>query len=91
MVDKDGGDSGLTHSDVRFVDDEQRVAELARMLAGLESTETGRAHAEELLSTAAAHKAAGRDGRSGKAGKSSKPDRSGSAKKSAKKEREANG
>ena len=33
---------------------EERVAELARMLAGLGDTETGRAHAEELLTTAQA-------------------------------------
>lgn len=52
VVDKGSGDAGLTRSDVRTVDDGQRVVELARMLAGLESTETGRAHAEELLATA---------------------------------------
>ena len=51
VVDK-GSSEGLTRSDVRTVADEQRVAELARMLAGFDSTETGRAHAEELLSTA---------------------------------------
>lgn len=57
VVDKGSGGGGFTRSDVRTVSDEQRVAELARMLAGLDSTETGRAHAEELLATAAAHKA----------------------------------
>ena len=31
-----------------------RVAELSRMLAGLEDTETGRAHAQELLDKAQA-------------------------------------
>ncbi|MBE9375944.1 DNA repair protein RecN [Saccharopolyspora sp. HNM0983] len=76
VVDKDGGDSGLTHSDVRFVDDERRVAELARMLAGLESTETGKAHAEELLSTAVAHKAEAGGARSGDA-RSGEPAKSG--------------
>ncbi|QGK72295.1 DNA repair protein RecN [Allosaccharopolyspora coralli] len=55
VVDK-ASQGGVTRSDVRMVTDERRVAELARMLAGLESTETGRAHAEELLATAAAHK-----------------------------------
>jgi DNA repair protein RecN (Recombination protein N) len=40
-------------SEVRRLDDEQRVAELARMLAGLGESDTGRAHARELL--AAAH------------------------------------
>ncbi|WP_114452824.1 DNA repair protein RecN [Halopolyspora algeriensis] len=57
VVDKGSGEGGLTRSDVRMVADEERVVELARMLAGLESTETGRAHAEELLETALAHKA----------------------------------
>lgn len=57
VVDKGDSQVGLTRSDVRTVADGDRVAELARMLAGLDSTETGRAHAEELLATAAAHKA----------------------------------
>jgi DNA repair protein RecN (Recombination protein N) len=57
VVDKSSSDAGLTRSDVRIVADEQRVTELARMLAGLDATETGRAHAEELLSTAADYKA----------------------------------
>ena len=56
VVDRSGGgpasDSSVTSSGVRAVEGEQRVIELARMLAGLESTETGRAHAEELLATA---------------------------------------
>jgi DNA repair protein RecN (Recombination protein N) len=41
---------------VRTLDDAERVEELSRMLAGLES-DTGRAHAEELLETAAQAKA----------------------------------
>ena len=57
VVDKGSNDTGLTRSDVRTVADERRVAELARMLAGLDSTATGRAHAEELLATAASDKA----------------------------------
>jgi DNA repair protein RecN (Recombination protein N) len=52
VVDKVTG--GVTRSAVRALDDSERVVELARMLAGLEETETGRAHAEELLATAAA-------------------------------------
>ncbi|PRW61919.1 DNA repair protein RecN [Actinopolyspora mortivallis] len=56
VVDKAQETTGLTHSDVRIVSDEQRVSELARMLAGLDSTETGRAHAEELLSVADRYK-----------------------------------
>src|SRR5205823_6679131 len=40
---------GVIGADVRTVDEHDRVVELARMLAGMDSTETGRAHAEELL------------------------------------------
>ncbi|KAA5827178.1 DNA repair protein RecN [Saccharopolyspora hirsuta] len=58
VVDKGNAEGGLTRSDVRVVADEQRVVELARMLAGMDSTETGRAHAEELLNTATAYKLA---------------------------------
>jgi DNA repair protein RecN (Recombination protein N) len=59
VVDKSArADDGLvTRSDVRTLDETQRVRELARMLAGLERSELGRAHAEELLGTAAAEKA----------------------------------
>jgi len=39
-------------SDVRRLDTDQRVAELARMLAGLGESDTGRAHARELLAAA---------------------------------------
>jgi len=39
---------------VRRVEDDERVAELARMLAGLGESDTARAHARELLETAAA-------------------------------------
>lgn len=39
-------------SDVCRLDTDQRVAELARMLAGLGESDSGRAHARELLSTA---------------------------------------
>ncbi|SDD77318.1 DNA replication and repair protein RecN [Actinokineospora iranica] len=51
IVDK-GTHGGVTRSDVRTLDETDRVVELARMLAGMESTETGRAHAEELLALA---------------------------------------
>jgi DNA repair protein RecN (Recombination protein N) len=55
-----GDASGLvTRSDVRTVADADRVRELARMLAGLDGSELGRAHAEELLAAAAADKVAG--------------------------------
>jgi DNA repair protein RecN (Recombination protein N) len=53
LVEK-SSDGAVTRSDVRALDDEGRVAELTRMLAGLEGSESGRAHAEELLAAAAA-------------------------------------
>jgi DNA repair protein RecN (Recombination protein N) len=54
VVDKAADGRGLTRSGIRVLDDTQRVVELARMLAGMEQTQTGRAHAEELLATATA-------------------------------------
>lgn len=39
-------------SSVRRLDDDERVAELARMLAGLGDSDSGKAHARELLSAA---------------------------------------
>ncbi|HWE91984.1 MAG TPA: DNA repair protein RecN [Pseudonocardiaceae bacterium] len=59
MVDKTTG-ANLTRSGVRVLEQQERVVELARMLAGLESTDTGRAHAEELLAAASADKEADR-------------------------------
>jgi DNA repair protein RecN (Recombination protein N) len=56
VVDKTSG-GGLTRSGVRVLDEKERVVELARMLAGMDSTDTGRAHAEELLSAVDAAKA----------------------------------
>jgi len=55
VVDK-RAQGGITKSDVRRVEEQDRVVELARMLAGLDSTESGRAHAEELLASADADK-----------------------------------
>jgi DNA repair protein RecN (Recombination protein N) len=43
---------GVTASDVRVVDGDERIAELARMLAGSD-TATAREHAAELLADAA--------------------------------------
>ncbi|MEU0469805.1 MULTISPECIES: DNA repair protein RecN [Amycolatopsis] len=57
VVDK-GTAEGVTRSDVKTLRKSERVVELARMLAGMESTETGRAHAEELLAVADADKEA---------------------------------
>jgi len=48
LVEGAGDDSGPA-SEVRRLDDEERVAELARMLAGLGESDTARAHARELL------------------------------------------
>jgi DNA repair protein RecN (Recombination protein N) len=48
--------AGESASQVRLLTREERVVELARMLAGMAETETGRAHAEELLATAEAEK-----------------------------------
>lgn len=55
VVDKVDDGKGV-NSGVRTLTTEERVIELARMLAGLDDTETGRAHAEELLATARAEK-----------------------------------
>lgn len=57
IVDKTQGKTAAV-SGVRLLDDSERVVELARMLAGLDDTETGRAHAEELLATATAERTA---------------------------------
>ncbi|HET9874461.1 MAG TPA: DNA repair protein RecN [Mycobacterium sp.] len=51
MVDSAGADGA---SGVRCLDDDDRVAELARMLAGLGESDSGRAHARELLAAARA-------------------------------------
>jgi DNA repair protein RecN (Recombination protein N) len=45
-------DGTVTRSGVTMLSDSQRVRELSRMLAGLEDSELGRAHAEELLAAA---------------------------------------
>jgi DNA repair protein RecN (Recombination protein N) len=56
VVDKAAYATGLTRSGVRELDPAARVSELARMLAGLGDTDTGRAHAEELFLSAVADK-----------------------------------
>ncbi|HET6616246.1 MAG TPA: DNA repair protein RecN [Gemmatimonadota bacterium] len=53
-VRKDGGTAS-----VEVLDDEARVAELSRMLAGLPESDAAAAHAEELLAEAGRTKAAG--------------------------------
>ncbi|WP_045822931.1 DNA repair protein RecN [Williamsia herbipolensis] len=56
LIGKTTGKSAVTSS-VETLDHSGRVAELARMLAGLGDSHTGRAHAEELLATADREKA----------------------------------
>jgi DNA repair protein RecN (Recombination protein N) len=51
-------DGSVTRSGLTHLDPPGRVEELARMLAGLEDSESARAHAEELLATAADDRAA---------------------------------
>lgn len=51
-----GGDGRVTRSSVTTLDPEERASELARMLAGLEDSDTARAHANELLDMAYAEK-----------------------------------
>jgi DNA repair protein RecN (Recombination protein N) len=49
--------AGVTATDIRAVEGEDRVRELARMLSGLADSDTGQAHARELLAVAAAARA----------------------------------
>ncbi|MBC3191630.1 DNA repair protein RecN [Pseudonocardia sp. C8] len=60
LVVQKASDTGETRSSVRRLSEEERTQELARMLAGMDDTDTGRAHAEELLAAATAHRDADR-------------------------------
>jgi DNA repair protein RecN (Recombination protein N) len=63
LVIEKADDGSVTRSGLTRLDDAGRVTELSRMLAGLEDSEFGRAHAGELLAAAAAERAApGQDG-----------------------------
>jgi DNA repair protein RecN (Recombination protein N) len=53
-------DGRIVSSGVTLLDDDGRVQELSRMLAGLEGSATARAHAEELLASAVASRTAAR-------------------------------
>jgi DNA repair protein RecN (Recombination protein N) len=54
VVDKSpDAEAGVTATDIRAVEGEDRVRELARMLSGLADSDTGQAHARELLGVAA--------------------------------------
>jgi DNA repair protein RecN (Recombination protein N) len=77
LVDKARAAGGPARSRVRTLDEDERVGELARMLAGLDETDTGRAHAEELLAAARAHREA--DRRTGDSGRSGRRSRRGPA------------
>src|SRR4051812_17883924 len=79
LVDKARAGDGPARSRVRTLDESERVGELARMLAGLDETDTGRAHAEELLAAARAHRAADRWSDDAPATPSSRRGRRGSA------------
>jgi DNA repair protein RecN (Recombination protein N) len=57
LVVEKADDGSVTRSGVTLLDDAGRVTELSRMLAGLEDSEFGRAHAGELLAAAAAERA----------------------------------
>jgi DNA repair protein RecN (Recombination protein N) len=56
LVVEKSGDGSVTRSGVTALDQTGRVRELSRMLAGLEDSEFGKAHAEELLALAAAER-----------------------------------
>ncbi|GAA3075044.1 MULTISPECIES: DNA repair protein RecN [Actinomycetes] len=51
-VEDGSGSGGFTATDVRTLDEQERVSELARMLAGQEDSDSARAHARELLEAA---------------------------------------
>jgi DNA repair protein RecN (Recombination protein N) len=63
LVVEKADDGSVVSSGVTALDEPGRVRELSRMLAGLEESEFGRAHAGELLAAAAAERAAGARGR----------------------------
>ncbi len=58
LVVEKASDGSVVHSGITRLTEEGRVRELSRMLAGLEDSEFGRAHAGELLDAAAAERAA---------------------------------
>jgi DNA repair protein RecN (Recombination protein N) len=58
LVIEKADDGSVTRSGLTRLDDAGRLTELSRMLAGLEESEFGRAHAGELLAAAAVERAA---------------------------------
>ncbi len=63
-----GARGGVTTADVSVLEGDERVYELARMLGGDAESEVSRAHARELLATAAVNTPSQRRRRTGKAG-----------------------
>jgi DNA repair protein RecN (Recombination protein N) len=57
LVVEKSNDGTVVHSGISKLSEAGRVRELSRMLAGLEDSEYGRAHASELLAAAAAERA----------------------------------
>jgi DNA repair protein RecN (Recombination protein N) len=80
VVDK-GTTGGITRSGVRVLAKAERGQELARMLAGMDGTATGLAHAEELLAVAEADKRAGESEKDPGAARASKKKSDAAAKK----------
>ncbi|QTI67414.1 DNA repair protein RecN [Gordonia polyisoprenivorans] len=56
VIGKSTSKGAVQTSTVRALERDERIAELARMLAGLGESDTGKAHAEELLTTAETEK-----------------------------------
>jgi DNA repair protein RecN (Recombination protein N) len=59
LVVEKANDGSVVSSGITRLDDDGRIRELSRMLAGLEDSEFGRAHATELLAAAAVERAGG--------------------------------
>jgi DNA repair protein RecN (Recombination protein N) len=59
LVVRKSDDGSVTTTDVRRVDDTDRLEELSRMLAGMADSELGRGHAQELLAVVSASKQGG--------------------------------
>ena len=66
LVVEKAGDGSVTRSGITRLDEAGRVTELSRMLAGLEDSEFGRAHAGELLAAAAAERASASEAGTGR-------------------------
>ena len=56
LVVRKASDGAVTRSGVSTLDEEGRLLELSRMLAGLEASDAAQAHAQELLDVARAAK-----------------------------------